>query len=65
MPIPGKFFVNSGMVIFAEINQVLSPYSMFQDIGRVVTPKLVPRNCVRYLQATLIIRGVGLVSECM
>ena len=31
-----------------------SPYSMLQDIGRVATPKLVSRNCFRYLQTTLI-----------
>ena len=41
------------MVHFAEINQVPSPYSMLQDIGRAATPEFVPRNCLRYLQATL------------
>ena len=40
-----------------------SPYSMLQYIGRVATPKLVSRNCLRYLQTTLIMRGGGLVSE--
>ena len=30
---------------------------MLQGIGRVATPKLVPRNCLRYLQTTLIIAG--------
>ena len=29
-------------------------YSMLQYIGRVATPKLVPANCLRYLQTTLI-----------
>ena len=48
---------NSGMVHFAEINQVPSLYSMLQDIRRVATPKLVPRNCIRYLQITLIMGG--------
>ena len=52
------------MMIFGEINQVLSPYSVLQDIGRVATPKLLLRNCLRYLQATLITGGRGeLVSE--
>ena len=54
------------MMIFGEINQVLSPYSVLQDIGRVATPKLLLKNCLRYLQTTLIAgwRG-GLVSELM
>ena len=34
-----------------------SPYSMLQYIGRVATPKLVSRNCLRYLQTTLIMGG--------
>ena len=45
------------MVDFADINQAPSPYSMLQDIGRVATPKLVSRNCLRYLQTTLIMGG--------
>ena len=36
---------------------------MLQHIGRVATLKLAPTNCLRYLQTTLIIRGVELVSE--
>ena len=44
------------MVHFADINQTPSSYSMLQDIGRVATPKLVLRNCLRYLQTTLIMR---------
>ena len=42
------------MVHFAEINQAPPPYSMLQHIGRVATPKPVPRNCLRYFQTTLI-----------
>ena len=42
------------MVHFAEINQAPSPYSMLQHIGRVTAPELVSRNCLRYLQTTLI-----------
>ena len=42
------------MVHFPEINQVPSPYSMLQDIGRGAAPTLVPRKCRRYLQTTLI-----------
>ena len=53
------------MVHLAEINQVPPPYSMLQYIGRVATPKLVPRNCLRYLQKTLIMGEGGLVSEFM
>ena len=53
------------MVHFAEINQSSQPYSMLQHIGRVATPKLVPRNCPRYLQTTLIMGGGGLVLESM
>ena len=48
------------MVHLAEINQAPSPYSMLQHIGRVATLKLVPRNCLRYLQTTLIIGGKGI-----
>ena len=61
----GKIYGNSGMVHFAEINQVPSPYSMLQHIGRVVTPKIVPRNFARYLQTELIMGGGGLVLEFM
>ena len=53
------------MVHFAEISQALSPYSMLHYIGRVATPKLVPRHCLRYLQTTLIIGGRGLATEFM
>ena len=53
------------MVHFAKINQAPPPYSMLQYIGRVATPKLVSRNCLRYLQTTLIMGGGGLVSEFM
>ena len=45
------------MVHFAETNQIPSPNSMLQHIGRVETPKLVPRTCLRYLQTTLIMSG--------
>ena len=38
------------------------PYSMLQNIGRVATPKFVPRNCLRYLQTTLIM-GTGGLAE--
>ena len=53
------------MVHFAEISQAPSSYSMLQHIGRVATPKLVPTNCLRYLQTTLIMGSGGLVSEFM
>ena len=53
------------MADFAEINQALPLYSMLQCIGRVATPKLVPSNCLRYLQTILVMGGVGLVSEFM
>ena len=53
------------MVHFAEINQAPPPSSILQYIGRVATPKLVPRNCLRYLQTTLIMGEGGLVSEFM
>ena len=51
------------MVHFAEINQAPPLYSILQYIGRVATSKLVPRNCLRYLETKLIIGGEGLVSE--
>ena len=63
--IPGKLYGNSGMVYFAETNQAPSLYSMLQDIGRVATPKLVPRNGLRCLETTLIMAGGGLASEFM
>ena len=47
------------MVYFAQIDQVSSAYTMLQHIGRVATLKLVPRSCLRYLQATLIIGEGG------
>ena len=53
------------MAHFAEINQAPFPYSMLQYIGGVASPKLVPRDCLRYLQTTLIMEGGGLVSEFM
>ena len=48
---------NSWIVLFAELNQAPSLYLMLQHVGRVATPKLVPRNCLRYLQTTLIMGG--------
>ena len=63
--VPGNISENSGMVHLAGINQAPSPYSMLQHIGRVATPKLVPRNCLRYLKTILIMGGGGLVSEFM
>ena len=60
-----KISGNSGMVHFGEINQAPLPYSMLQYSGRVATPKPAPRNCLRYLQTTLILGGGGLVSEFM
>ena len=51
------------MIHFAEINEVLSHYSILQHIGRVATPKLVPRNCIRYLQTTLIMWRLGSVPK--
>ena len=56
---------NSGIVIFSEINQVPLPYSILQCLGRIATPKLVPRNCIIYLQTAFIMEGGGLVSEFM
>ena len=53
------------MVHFTEINQVPSHYSILQDIGRVATPKLVPRSCFRYWQITMKLGEGGLVSEFM
>ena len=53
------------MIHFAEINQVPSTYSMLQYIGGVATQKLVPRNCLRYLQTTLVVKGGKLISEIM
>ena len=38
---------------------------MLQDIGSVATPKLVPRNCLRYLEVTLIMERGELVTEFM
>ena len=37
----------------------LSAYSMFQQVGRVATRKLLPRNCLRFLQTTTILYGEG------
>ena len=42
------------MVLFAEINPAPPVYSMLQHIGKVASPKLAPRNCLRYLQTTFI-----------
>ena len=41
------------MVHFEEINQAPSPYAMLHHIGRIATLKLVPRNCLRYLEKLL------------
>ena len=53
------------MAYFVEINEAPSPYSMLKHIGRVATPMLVPRNCLRYLQTILIMGGGGVVSDFM
>ena len=55
--IPGKISGNSRIVHFAEIYQAVPPpYSMLHHIVRVATVKLASRNCLRYLQTTLIMR---------
>ena len=59
--IPGS----SGMDHFAKTNHTLSPYSMLQHIGRVATPRLVRRNCLRYFLTPLIMGEEGLDSEFM
>ena len=46
-------------------HKLLRPSQFLEKFGRVPTPKLVSRNCLRYLQTTLIMRGGGLVSEFM
>ena len=51
------------MIHFAEINQAPSPNSMLPHIEREANLKLVPRDCLRYLQTTLSMVGGGLVSE--
>ena len=49
---------------FLEKIQAPLPYLMLQNLGRVATPtKLVPWNCLIYLQNTFAMRGGGLVSE--
>ena len=53
------------MVHFAEINQAPRPYTLLQYIGRVATPTLVPRNCIRYLKTTFIMGGGGLDSKSL
>ena len=53
------------MVYFAEITQAPSLYSMLQNVGKVETLKLVPTNCLRYLQTTLTMGEKGLVSQFM
>ena len=63
--IPGKFYGNSVIVHFAEINHAPPANSMLQNIEEVATPKLAPRNCLRYLQISLIFRGRRLGSEFM
>ena len=63
--IPGNISVNCGMGHHTEVNQVPPTYSVLQYIGRVATPKLVPRNYLRYLQTTLIMEIGRLVSEFM
>ena len=60
-----KISWNLGMVHFAEINQDPPPYSILQHMRRVATRKLVPRNCLRHLQTTLIMGWGALVSEFM
>ena len=44
------------MLHFLEINQGPLQYSMLQPLRRAATPKLSPRNYLRYLQTTLIMR---------
>ena len=42
------------MIFSVEKSQVPFLYSMLHQVGRVTKSKLVPKNCLRYLQATLI-----------
>lgn len=43
----GKISKKCGLVCFAEINKLLSPYLVLHHISRVATPNVVPRNCSR------------------
>ena len=48
------------MFHFAKRNQAPPSYSVLQHIARAPALKLVPRNCLRYLQRTLIMgKGIG------
>ena len=50
------------MFHFMEINQTPPFYSMLQYIRRFAIPKVMPRNCLSYLQTTLIMRLGGLAQ---
>lgn len=58
----GKFLKLLKLSFFAEINQVPSPYSLLQHIGRVATTRLVPKNCLRYLDGNNIDNGKREIS---
>ena len=47
------------MLDFTEINQTPPLYSVMQNIGREATSKLSTRNCLKYLQTTLIMGEGG------
>ena len=46
----GEIYRNSGMVHSEEKSEVPPPFSMFHQVGQVAKPRLVPTNCLRYLQ---------------
>ena len=50
------------MVHFTEINQILCPYSMLQDVGREATPKLAKKKLSQILANNIDngVRGAGL-----
>ena len=56
-------FLEKFTVHFGDVNQAPSTHLILQHIGKVATKKLVPINCLKYLQTALIIRGRGLVSK--
>ena len=53
------------MIHFAETSQAPPSYLILQHVERVVTPKLVPRNCLRYLKTALTMRAWELNLEYM
>ena len=59
------YFLKSQNGPFGMDKSGLSQFTMLHKVARVAKPKLVPQNCLRLLETTLVMVGGRFISEFM